>query len=143
MRAPLLPSEIDAIRRTEADEKEKARERQSLLNRPDAGGKVSALDKGRTRDKIGALRVSGRTIDKIAAVVAAGEAEPERFGKLVDDMDRNCKVDRPSSFEAHRALTRGLSSAQGTGRIGHRSGNSSPQPNFVRQPSLPIRPGRS
>ena len=108
MRAPLLPSEIDAIRRNlEADEKEKARERQSLLNRPDAGGKFPQADKGRTRDKIGAFAgVSGRTIDKIAAVVAAGEAEPERFGKLVDDMDRTGKVDRSFKLRTSRAHAR-------------------------------------
>jgi hypothetical protein len=44
-------------------------------------------------DKIGAFAgVSGRTVDKIAAVVAAAEAEPERFGKLAADMDRTGRV---------------------------------------------------
>lgn len=44
---------------------------------------------GKTRDKIGAaLGVSGRGVEKIAAVVAAADAEPERYGKLVEEMDR-------------------------------------------------------
>jgi hypothetical protein len=39
--------------------------------------------------------VSGRTVEKIAAVVAAAEADPERFGKLAEDMDRTGRVDGP------------------------------------------------
>ena len=48
---------------------------------------------GKTRDKIGALAgVSGRTVEKIAKVVEAAEAEPERYGKLLADMDRTGQV---------------------------------------------------
>jgi hypothetical protein len=59
-------------------------------------GKVSLPDTSRTRDKIGAFAgVSGRTVEKIAAIVAAAEAEPERFGKLAADMDRTGRVNGP------------------------------------------------
>ena len=48
---------------------------------------------GKTRDKIGVFAgVSGRTVEKIAKVVAAAEAEPEKFGKLQADMDRTGSV---------------------------------------------------
>ena len=39
--------------------------------------------------------MSGRTVDKIAAVVAAAEAEPEKYRKLAADMDRSGRVDAP------------------------------------------------
>ena len=53
----------------------------------------SASDGGDARDKIGAFAgVSGRTVEKIAAVVKAAQAEPERFGRLVADMDRCGRV---------------------------------------------------
>ena len=99
-RKDFLPSEIDAIRRAlEPIEKLAAKERMSEGGK---GGKVSQPSDGpvRARDKIGALAgVSGRTVEKIAAVVAAAEAEPERFGHLVDQMDKTGKVDR-----AHKQL---------------------------------------
>lgn len=51
---------------------------------------------GDTRDKVGAfVGKSGRTLEKQVAVVEAAESEPERFGKLVDDMDRTGRVDGP------------------------------------------------
>jgi hypothetical protein len=47
----------------------------------------------RATDKIGAFAgVSGRTVEKIAGVVEAAEAEPERFGGLLADMDRTGRV---------------------------------------------------
>ena len=99
-RKDFLPSEIDAIRRAlEPIEKLAAKERMSEGGK---GGKVSQPSDGpvRARDKIGALAgVSGRTVEKIAAVVAAAEAEPEKFGHLIEEMDKNGKVDR-----AHKQL---------------------------------------
>ena len=42
----------------------------------------------RATDKIGAfVGVSGRTVEKIAAVVAAAERDPEKYGKFVEHMD--------------------------------------------------------
>jgi N6-adenosine-specific RNA methylase IME4 len=91
-RKDFLPSEIDAIRRKyEAKLKAAAKERMS------AGGKGAKVSQPlRTTDKIGAFAgVSGRTVEKIAAVVDAAEAEPERFGKLLADMDRTGRVNGP------------------------------------------------
>lgn len=87
-RKDFLPSEIDAIRRTlEPVEKAAARERETL-------GKVCrGSEPGKTRDKIAAFAgVSGETVRKIAAIVAAAEAEPEKYGKLAADMDRTGRV---------------------------------------------------
>lgn len=43
-------------------------------------------------DMIGAFAgVSGRTVDKIRDVVEAAAAEPEKFGHLVEEMDRTGK----------------------------------------------------
>ena len=45
--------------------------------------------RGEARDKAAAFTGrSGRTLEKASAIVEAAEAEPEKFGKLVDDMDR-------------------------------------------------------
>jgi MT-A70 len=54
---------------------------------------METFHRGTTRDKIGSFAgVSGRTVEKIAAVVDAAKAEPERFGKLLADMDRTGRV---------------------------------------------------
>ena len=62
-----------------------------------AGGKGAKVSQpSRATDKIGAFAgVSGRTVEKIAKVVAAAEAEPERFGQALADMDRTGQVDGP------------------------------------------------
>lgn len=85
-RKDFLPSEIDAIRRElEPIEKAAANERMTL-------GKVS-LGSGKTSDKIGAFAgISGRTVEKIAAVVDAAEQAPEKYGRLLTDMDRTGRV---------------------------------------------------
>ena len=60
----------------------------------------SQTAQGRTTDKIGAFfGVSGRTVEKIAEVCEAAEADPERYGKLLEDMDRTGRVTGP-----HRRL---------------------------------------
>jgi N6-adenosine-specific RNA methylase IME4 len=89
-RKDFLPSEIDAIRRAPI-ERAKAKAREQAGRPP--GGKFPQGTAGKTRDKIGAFAgVSGRTIEKIAAVVEAAKAEPEKFGKLLADMDRTGRV---------------------------------------------------
>jgi len=100
-RKDFLPSEIDAIRRElEPIEKAAAKERQRQGGRGKKGAKVS--QPFRTSDKLGAFAgVSGRTIEKIAAVVDAAKTEPQRFGHLIEDLDRHRGVDR-----AYRALSR-------------------------------------
>jgi N6-adenosine-specific RNA methylase IME4 len=100
----LTPSEIEALRRRcEALLKEQAKERQREHGGTAPGkhsGKVSRSDDGRARDKIGAFAgISGRTVEKIAAVCAAAEREPDRFGHLVEEMDRSRRV-----TTAHRKL---------------------------------------
>ena len=91
-RKDFLPSEIDAIRRAlEPVERAAAKARMS------EGGKGAKVSQpSRATDKIGAFAgVSGRTVEKIAAVVAAAEAEPERFGNLLADMDKSGRVNGP------------------------------------------------
>lgn len=89
-RKDFLPSEIEAIRRAMAPA-----EKEAAVDRMKAGtpAKVSQ-GSGRAADKIGSFAgVSGRTVEKIAKVHEAAEAEPGRFGHLVDEMDRTGKVD--------------------------------------------------
>jgi N6-adenosine-specific RNA methylase IME4 len=93
IRKDFLPSEIDAIRRAmEPAEKEAAVERMSDGGK---GWKLSTPSE-KTRDKIGEFAgVSGRTVEKIARVVEAAEAEPDKYGYLVEEMDRTGKIDGP------------------------------------------------
>jgi hypothetical protein len=89
-RKDFLPSEIASImRELEPVEKAAAVERMTL-------GKVSpGSEPGRARDKVAAYAgISGRTLDKIKTVVEAAEKDPERFGPLVEAMDRTGKIDR-------------------------------------------------
>jgi N6-adenosine-specific RNA methylase IME4 len=109
-RKDFLPSEIDAIRRTlQPIEDAAARKRQGT--RTDLRESFPESSAGRARDKVGAFAgVSGRQIEKIATVVAAAEAEPERFGKLLADMDRTGRVNGPyrrllNARQAERILT--------------------------------------
>src|SRR5262249_54936147 len=60
------------------------------------GGEIPLPSKGRAGDKVAAFAGKDRrTVEKIAAVVAAAEAAPEKFGKLAADMDRTGRVDGP------------------------------------------------
>jgi ParB-like chromosome segregation protein Spo0J len=96
-RKDFLPSEIDAIRRSlEPIEKAAAKQRQtaSLKRGTEKQPVVESFHNGKTRDKVAKFAgISGRTLDKIKAVCDAAEAQPERFGKLVSEMDRTGKVD--------------------------------------------------
>ena len=52
-------------------------------------GKLPELSLGRTRDKIGAnAGMSGTIIERASQVVEAAEAEPKKYGPLVEEMDR-------------------------------------------------------
>src|SRR5258708_2763691 len=80
IRKDFLHSEIEAIRRTfEPVEKVAAKKRMS-----DGGKGAKVSQPSRAAD----AGVSGRTVEKIKAVVEAAESEPERFAKLVEEMDR-------------------------------------------------------
>jgi N6-adenosine-specific RNA methylase IME4 len=100
-RLDFKPSEIDTIRQCCEDIlRKQAKKRQGT--RTDIQESFPESARGETRDKVGALvGVSGKTVEKIAAVVAAAKAEPEKFGHLVEEMDRTGKVNA-----AHRALRR-------------------------------------
>jgi len=89
-RKDFTPSELVAIgqeiERLEHT-RERAKERMTL-------GKVSTgSESGKARDKVAAqLGISGRTYERAKAVVDAAEAEPEKFGKLLEQMDRTGRV---------------------------------------------------
>ena len=60
------------------------------------GGKFPQAVRGKTRDTFGALvGLSGRTVEKIVELCEAAEVEPEKFGKLKEDMDRTGRVEGP------------------------------------------------
>jgi N6-adenosine-specific RNA methylase IME4 len=100
-RKDFTPSELVAIgREVERDERERAKEREREGGRRKGSGKLPDPEKGDSRDKIAKqLGISGRTYEKARAVVEAAENEPEKFGHLIEVLDRYRGVDR-----AHRAL---------------------------------------
>jgi N6-adenosine-specific RNA methylase IME4/ParB-like chromosome segregation protein Spo0J len=56
-------------------------------------GKLPAPEKGDTRDRVAeAVGMSGRTYEKAKAVVEAARKNPEKYGKLKEQMDRSGKV---------------------------------------------------
>jgi N6-adenosine-specific RNA methylase IME4/ParB-like chromosome segregation protein Spo0J len=89
-------SEAVAIKRSaESREREAAKERQREGGRRggQASGKLPQASTGRAADKAAkAARMSRRTLEQAEAVVDAAEAEPEKFGKLLADMDRTGRV---------------------------------------------------
>jgi hypothetical protein len=98
-REPLTPTEVvEAGRRIEELEKPEAARRQAA-SQAKKGVKVGVQgggnlpppeNKGKTRDKVGeALGVSGSTYDRAKQVVAAAEAEPEKYGDLPARMDES------------------------------------------------------
>lgn len=96
-RKDFTPSEAVAIKRAlEPEIKEAARERQSMAGGSAPGKLPEATPRGETREVAAKFTGFGaRTLDKAEAIVAAAEAEPEKFGKLVEDMDRTGRVDGP------------------------------------------------
>jgi DNA modification methylase len=93
-RKDFTPSEMVAIAATvEERERELAKERQG--SRTDKHpGKFPEGSLGQTRDKVAKpFGRSGKTLEKAQAVVAAAEAEPDKYGHLVEQMDRTGKVD--------------------------------------------------
>ena len=94
-RKDFSPSEAVAIRRAlEPELKAEARERQGV--RSDLRGNSPNVSVGRAADKVAAfVGKDRRTLDKAEAVVTAAEAEPEKYGKLVEAMDRSGRVNGP------------------------------------------------
>src|SRR5262249_59637258 len=76
---------------SERGEREEENARQREGGRTKASGKFP--EAGEARDKVGRrLGISGRTYERAKAVVDAAEAEPQRFGKLLEKMDRTGRV---------------------------------------------------
>jgi len=98
-RKELAPTEAVAIgERIEAIERPKAEERarkRTDLMQPDCQETFLA-EAGQTRDAVARAvgGMSGRTYEKAKVVVAAAEADPEKFAPVVAEMDRTGKVDR-------------------------------------------------
>ncbi len=96
LRKNFTPSEAVAIKRAiEAQLKPAAKAKQSAEARK-RGGKNKQKETDRAAGKAAAFTgKSRRTIEKMEAVVAAAEAEPEKYGRLKDDMDRTGRADGP------------------------------------------------
>jgi N6-adenosine-specific RNA methylase IME4/ParB-like chromosome segregation protein Spo0J len=93
-RKDFLPSEIASIMQ-ELEPVEKAAARARMSQGAKGVENFHTLP-GKARDKVATFAgISGRTLDKIKAVTEAAEAEPERFGKLKDAMDRTGRVNGP------------------------------------------------
>lgn len=90
-RKDFTPSEAVSIKR-ELEPEIKAAAQERMKN----GRPSSNLDKGRADKTVAAFTGMRRSsLDKADAIVKAAEAEPEKFGKLVEDMDRTGRVDGP------------------------------------------------
>ena len=84
-------SEAVAIKRA-LEPLERAQAQQRML----AAQPLENFSKGRALDKIAQTVGKHRTtIAKAEAIVDAAEAEPEKFGKLAEDMDRSGRVNGP------------------------------------------------
>jgi N6-adenosine-specific RNA methylase IME4 len=90
---PFTLSEAVAIKHAlEPLEKAAAKERQGTRTDKHPG-KLPTSSKGRAADKAAkATGMARRTLEKAEAIVEAAEAEPEKYGKLLDDMDRTGRV---------------------------------------------------
>jgi N6-adenosine-specific RNA methylase IME4 len=92
-------SEAVAIKRAlEPLEKAAAQERQREGGRRggEGSGKLPEASKGNAADKAAAATgMARRTLEKAQAIVDAAEAEPDKFGKLLEDMDRSGRVNGP------------------------------------------------
>ena len=87
-------SEAVAIKRALEPLKRAAAETRMRAGKPSAN--LAEGTKGKSRDQVAAFTGYGRTtLAKATAVVEAGEQDPERFGKLVEAMDRSGRADGP------------------------------------------------
>lgn len=73
------------------------RERAEARDRMAAGAKGAKISQpSRALDRIGArFGVSGRQVEKIGDICRAAEADPTRFGALLEEMDRTGKINGP------------------------------------------------
>jgi N6-adenosine-specific RNA methylase IME4/ParB-like chromosome segregation protein Spo0J len=93
-RKDFTPSELVAITAAVGE-----RERELAQRRMTLGKLSTGSNAGKTRDKLdkiaSPLGMSGRTLERAQAIVAAAEAEPEKYGKLVAAMDKTGRVNGP------------------------------------------------
>jgi N6-adenosine-specific RNA methylase IME4 len=84
--------------RLEAIEGEAAKQRQREHGGTAPGkhsGQIALSVNGRTRDRVAAgIGMKPRTYEKAKAVYKAAQCEPERYGKILERMERSGKVDR-------------------------------------------------
>jgi N6-adenosine-specific RNA methylase IME4 len=97
LRKNFTPSEAVAIARALRPRLEfAAKERQREGGRSKASGNLPEASKGETREQVAKATGKGaRTLEKAEAIVAAAEAEPDKYGKLVEDIDRTGNVNGP------------------------------------------------
>jgi len=104
VRKDFLPSEAVAIAHAIEAEEKKAAAQRSEEGRRRGGlvrqGKTTVVEichqpeHAKTRDKVAAcVGMSGRTLEKAKKVVEAAEQDPQKYGKLVEEMDSKGKVD--------------------------------------------------
>jgi N6-adenosine-specific RNA methylase IME4 len=93
VRKDLTLSEAVAVKRAlEPIEREAAKERQGTRTDKHPG-KLPTSSEGRASDKAAkATGMARRTLEKAEAVVDAAEAEPDKYGRLLADMDRTGRV---------------------------------------------------
>lgn len=100
-RKDFTPSELVAIKRAlepkfKAEAAARMTEKLKQNNGAPARGNSPSGAPGRAADKVGAFVGKDRkTIEKMEAVVAAAEAEPEKYAELVEKMDKSGKVSGP------------------------------------------------
>jgi N6-adenosine-specific RNA methylase IME4/ParB-like chromosome segregation protein Spo0J len=87
--AVAVAATLEALERPEAEKRKKSGTNQHT----EPSGKLPEGSKGQVRDKAaGAVGMSGRTLEKAKAVVEAARKNPEKYGKLKEQMDRSGKV---------------------------------------------------
>ena len=111
-RKDFLPSETVVIAKAlEPQEKKAAKERQRKHGDTAPGKKANTVGKlpkvldsrGRAADKLSKYAgVSRRTLEKATEVMEAAEAEPEKYGRLVEEMDRTGSQNRGKEQESIR-----------------------------------------
>jgi ParB family chromosome partitioning protein len=88
--AVALGSALEELERTGA----KRRQQEGGRSGGKASGNLPEASKGDTRDKVAAaVGMSGRTYEKAKAVAEAAGAEPDKYGRLLEAMDRTGRVD--------------------------------------------------
>jgi len=89
-------SEAVAIKKDIEQELKRLAAAQPKEAKPAPGRKASGPAAGRVGDKVAAFTgKKRRTLEKAEAVIEAAEREPEKFGKLREDMDRTNRADAP------------------------------------------------